>query len=148
MRVLMLTTVCVLAAATVSAQHKIPPLPDTAGAPVKLASGITVIDIKIGTGVPAEKGRMVRINYTGWVTKTEIMFDFRDAHTGPLAFHLGEGGPLKGLELGVYGMRVGGKRRLKVPPRLGLGSRTSTVVPPNSELTFDVELVAVARPGV
>ena len=76
-------------AVVVSAQHKIPPLPDTAGKPKKLASGVTITDIKLGTGVPAEKGRMVRIYFTGWVSKSQVMFDYRDEHTGPLAFRLG-----------------------------------------------------------
>jgi FKBP-type peptidyl-prolyl cis-trans isomerase len=143
------TIVLVLAlASTVLAQHKIPPLPETASAPKKLASGITIIEIKPGTGIPAEKGRMVRITYTGWVSKSEVMIDFRDQRTGPLAFRLGDGGPLKGLELGVFGMKVGGVRRVIVPPRLGHGSKATRGVPANSELTYDVELVSVAKPGV
>ena len=148
MRALLAASLIVLLAPIVAAQHKIPPLPDTAAAPKKLASGITVIDEKVGLGIPAEKGRMVRIYYTGWVTKTQVMFDFRDEKTGPLAFRLGEHTGIKGLEFAVYGMRVGGKRRVLVPPSLGHGSQPTTLVPGNSQLTYDVELVAVARPGV
>lgn len=148
MRALATIAVALLLTCPVAAQHKIPPLPDTASPPQKLASGVTIIDIKPGTGIPAEKGRMVRITYTGWVSKTQVMIDFRDDRTGPLAFHLGEGGLLKGLELGVYGMKVGGKRRVIVPARLGHGSKPTRGVPANSELTYDVELVSVARPGV
>ena len=131
------------------AQHKIPPIPETARAPVVLQSGLKYIDIKVGTGVPAAKGRMVRIAFIGWVTKTQVMFDFRDAPS-PLAFHLGTPDPnvVAGLNEGVAGMRVGGKRRLIVPAKLGHGSRGTKLSPPNSELTFDVELVSVARPGV
>jgi FKBP-type peptidyl-prolyl cis-trans isomerase len=149
MRALAALVLVLALTSVVTAQHKIPPLPDTAGAPKKLASGVTIIDVKVGTGVPAQKGRMVRIYFIGWVSKTEVMFDFRDEHTGPLGFHLGEGTtPVKGLEYGIYGMRVGGKRRLIIPPSLGHGPHTTTLVPPNSELTYDVELVSVARPGV
>jgi FK506-binding nuclear protein len=148
MRALTIVVLALLATSTVNAQHKIPPLPDTAGAPKTLPSGLTIIELKVGTGVPAEKGRMVRITYTGWVSKTEVMIDFRDNRTGPLAFRLGGGGPLKGLELGVYGMRVGGKRRLILPPKLGHGSQVTRAVPANSELTYEVELIAVSRPGV
>jgi FK506-binding nuclear protein len=148
MRVLATITLTLALAAVVSAQHKIPPLPETASAPKTLPSGITIIEIKPGTGITAEKGRMVRISYTGWVSKSQVMIDFRDQRTGPLAFHLGGGGPLKGLELGVFGMRVGGKRRVIVPARLGHGSKATRGVPANSELTYDVELVSVARPGV
>ena len=66
------------------------------------------------------------------------------------AFHLGTPDPnvIAGLNEGVAGMRVGGKRRLIVPAKLAHGSRGTKLIPPNSELTFDVELVSVARPGV
>jgi FKBP-type peptidyl-prolyl cis-trans isomerase len=116
---------------------------------VVLRSGLKYIDFKVGTGVPAVKGRMVRIAFTGWVTKTQLMFDFREP-PNPLAFRLGTPDPnvIAGLNEGVAGMRVGGKRRLIVPARLGHGSRGTKLIPRNSELTYDVELVSVARPGV
>jgi FKBP-type peptidyl-prolyl cis-trans isomerase len=138
-----------IACGLAEAQHKIPPIPETARAPVVLPSGLKYIDIKVGTGVPATKGRMVRIAFIGWVTKTQLMFDFRDA-PNPIAFHLGTPDPnvVTGVNQGVVGMRVGGKRRLIVPAKLGHGSRGTKLIPPNSELTFDVELVSVARPGV
>ena len=121
-------------------------VPSTAEKPVKTPSGVTYIDIVKGTGVEAEPGRIVRIHYTAWVTKSQFMFDYRDAATGPLAFRIGAGGVLPGLDQGVRGMRVGGKRRLLIPPRLGLGAHSSQRIAPNSSLTYDVELVAVARP--
>jgi FKBP-type peptidyl-prolyl cis-trans isomerase len=139
----------VLASGLADAQHKIPPIPETARAPVVLPSGLKYIDIKVGTGVPATKGRMVRIAFIGWVTKSQLMFDFRDP-PNPLAFHLGRPDPnvVKGIDEGVAGMRVGGKRRLIVPAKLAHGSRGTKLIPPNADLTFDVELVSVARPGV
>jgi FKBP-type peptidyl-prolyl cis-trans isomerase len=139
----------VLALGAAHAQHKIPPIPETARAPVVLPSGLKYIDIKVGTGVPAAKGRMVRVAFIGWVSKTQVMFDFRDPPS-PLAFRLGTPDPnvIKGLDEGVGGMRVGGKRRLIVPAKLAHGSRGTKLIPPNSELTYDVELVSVARPGV
>jgi FKBP-type peptidyl-prolyl cis-trans isomerase len=144
-------TACVLltACGLAEAQHKIPPVPETAHAPVVLSSGLKYIDFKVGTGVPAVKGRMVRIAFIGWVSKTQLMFDFRDAPS-PLAFRLGTPDPnvVAGLNQGVAGMRVGGKRRLIVPARLGHGSKGTKLIAPNSELTYDVELVSVARPGV
>ena len=82
----------VMACGTAGAQHKIPPIPETARAPVVLPSGLKYIDIKVGTGVPAVKGRMVRIAFIGWVSKTQLMFDFRDP-PNPLAFHLGKPDP-------------------------------------------------------
>lgn len=130
----------------IEAQHHIPPVPPTAAKPVKTRSGLTYVDIVVGTGVAAEPGRVVRIHYTAWVRKSQYMFDYRDAKTGPLAFRVGAGGVLPGLDQGVRGMRVGGKRRLLIPPHLGLRSHSSQRVGPNSALTYDVELVAVARP--
>jgi FKBP-type peptidyl-prolyl cis-trans isomerase len=143
------TILMVLAASLADAQHKIPPIPPTARAPVVLPSGLKYIDIKVGSGVQATKGRMVRIAYIGWVTKSQLMFDYRDPPS-PLAFHLGRPDPMivRGLDEGVVGMRVGGKRRLIVPAKLAYGSRGGKLIPPNAELTFDVELVSVARPGV
>jgi FKBP-type peptidyl-prolyl cis-trans isomerase len=143
------TILVALAGGLADAQHKIPPIPETARAPVVLASGLKYIDIKVGTGVPATKGRMVRIAFIGWVTKSQLMFDFRDP-PNPLAFHLGRPDPnvVKGIDEGVAGMRVGGKRRLIVPAKLAHGSRGTKLIPPNADLTFDVELVSVARPGV
>jgi FKBP-type peptidyl-prolyl cis-trans isomerase len=135
-----------LCSPAIEAQHRIPALPPTSGKPVKTRSGLTYIDMAKGTGVEVEPGRVVRIYYTAWVTRTQYMFDYRDAASGPLAFRLGAGGVLPGLEQGVRGMRVGGKRRLLIPPHLGLGNRGSQRVPPNSALTYDVEVVAVARP--
>jgi peptidylprolyl isomerase len=139
----------VMACGTAGAQHKIPPIPETARAPVVLPSGLKYIDIKVGTGVPAVKGRMVRIAFIGWVSKTQLMFDFRDP-PNPLAFHLGKPDPnvVPGVNEGVAGMRVGGKRRLIVPAKLGHGAQGTKLIPPNSELTYDVELVSVAKPGV
>jgi FKBP-type peptidyl-prolyl cis-trans isomerase FkpA len=148
-RVAIPVVILLLACGLAEAQHKIPPIPETARAPVALRSGLKYIDIKVGTGVPAVKGRMVRIAFTGWVTKTQLMFDFREP-PNPLAFRLGTSDPnvITGVNEGVAGMRVGGKRRLIVPARLGHGSRGTKLIPPNSELTYDVELVSVARPGV
>ena len=147
-RVSVVALFVLLLAASASAQHKIPPLPETALKPIKLPSGVTIIDIKVGGGIPAEKGRQVRIAFIGWVSKSQLMFDYRDPPS-PMAFHLGTPDPavVEGLNEGVVGMRVGGKRRIIVPARLGHGARGTKLIPPNSELTFDVDLVSVARPG-
>jgi FKBP-type peptidyl-prolyl cis-trans isomerase len=138
---------CLLSVPALLAQHRIPEVPPTAGKPVKLASGLVYIDTEMGHGVKAVRGRVVRILYTAWVTKTQFMFDYRDDRSNPLAFRLGSGGLIEGLEQGVVGMRVGGKRRLIIPSRLGHGEKGTTRIAPNSDLTYDVELVAVARPG-
>jgi FKBP-type peptidyl-prolyl cis-trans isomerase len=146
-RVMAAIGLAVLGLTLVRAQHKIPPLPETAGQPVKRPSGLVYIDLREGSGILAEKGRVVHIHFTAWVDKTEVMFDYRDAKTGPYSFRLGEGGVLRGLDEGVVGMRIGGRRRLLIPPRLGHGSKATKLIPPNSRLTYDVELVAVSRKG-
>jgi FKBP-type peptidyl-prolyl cis-trans isomerase len=137
----------VVAVAGVAAQHRIPPLPENAPEAVRLPSGVSYVDLRVGTGVEAEKGRVVRILYTAWVTKTEFMFDYRDTPGDPLALRLGGGGVIRGLGEGIAGMRVGGKRRLLIPAKLGHGARGTRRVPPNSHLTYDVELVGVSRRG-
>jgi FKBP-type peptidyl-prolyl cis-trans isomerase len=146
-RLVIIFCCCLLPVAAVVAQHRIPELPPTAAKPVKLGSGLVYIDMEVGRGVKAQRGRVVRILYTAWVTKTQFMFDYRDDRSNPLAFRLGSGGLIEGLEQGVIGMRVGGKRRLIIPSRLGHGEKGTTRIAPNSDLTYDVELVAVARPG-
>jgi FKBP-type peptidyl-prolyl cis-trans isomerase len=137
----------VMAAAIATAQHKIPPLPEGAPEPVRLPSGLSYVDLRVGTGVAAERGRVVRILYTGWVTKTEFMFDYRDTPENPLALRLGGGGVIRGLSAGIVGMQVGGKRRLFIPARLAHGTKGTRRIPPNSDLTYDVELVGVSRRG-
>jgi FKBP-type peptidyl-prolyl cis-trans isomerase len=137
----------VMAAALATAQHKIPPLPGGAPDPVELRSGLSYVDLRVGTGVEAERGRVVRILYTGWITRTEFMFDYRDTPENPLALRLGGGGVIRGLSEGIAGMRVGGKRRLFIPARLAHGAKGTRRIPPNSHLTYDVELVGVSRPG-
>jgi FKBP-type peptidyl-prolyl cis-trans isomerase FkpA len=136
-----------LASVLATAQHRIPTLPEHAPDPVELPSGLSFVDLRVGTGVEAERGRVVRILYTGWVTKTAFMFDYRDTPENPLALRLGGGGVIRGLSEGIIGMKVGGKRRLLIPARLAHGAKGTRRIPANSHLTYDVELVAVSRPG-
>lgn len=131
----------------IAAQHRIPPLPPEAPKPVRLRSGLSYVEVKVGAGVEAERGRVVRILYMGWVTRTEFMFDYRDTPEDPLALRLGTPDVIRGLSEGIVGMRVGGKRRLLIPARLAHGAKGTNRIPPNSHLTYDVELVGVARPG-
>lgn len=127
--------------------HKIPPLPEDAPRPVRLRSGVTIVDLEVGKGVRARRGRVVRILYTGWVDKTEFMFDHRGERNNPLAFRIGAPAIIRGLSEGVVGMRVGGLRRIRIPARLAHGSKGTARIPPDSDLTYDVELVGVSRPG-
>ena len=109
----------------------------------KTADGLQYWDIKVGTGPTAEKGQTVKVHYTGWLTNGQ-KFDSSVDRGQPFVFHLGAGQVIKGWDEGVAGMKVGGKRQLRIPPDLGYGARgAGGVIPPNATLIFDVELLGV-----
>jgi FKBP-type peptidyl-prolyl cis-trans isomerase len=109
----------------------------------KTADGLQYWDIKVGTGPTAEKGQTVKVHYTGWLTNGQ-KFDSSVDRGQPFVFHLGAGQVIKGWDEGVAGMKVGGKRQLRIPPELGYGARgAGGVIPPNATLIFDVELLGV-----
>jgi FKBP-type peptidyl-prolyl cis-trans isomerase FkpA len=97
----------------------------------------------MGTGVTAAAGQAVEVHYTGWLTDGH-KFDSSVDRGQPYPFILGQGAVIKGWDEGVAGMKVGGKRQLRIPPPLayGVGGR-EPVIPPNSTLIFDVELMGV-----
>ncbi|MFB3812682.1 MAG: FKBP-type peptidyl-prolyl cis-trans isomerase [Terriglobales bacterium] len=112
------------------------------GAPKKLPGGLEYWDIKQGTGAEATKGKTATVNYSGWLTNGK-MFD-SSVGKQPFQFSLGAGQVIKGWDEGVAGMKAGGKRQLRIPPELGYGARgVPGVIPPNSTLIFDVELLGV-----
>jgi len=122
--------------------------PDTT-APTKVTgggkstpSGLQYWDIKVGTGAPAVEGKPVRVHYTGWLTNGK-KFDSSVDRGEPFVFNLGAGEVIPGWDEGVKGMKIGGKRQLKIPPALGYGPRGAGPIPPNSTLIFDVELLGV-----
>jgi FKBP-type peptidyl-prolyl cis-trans isomerase len=113
------------------------------GQPTKTASGLEYWDIKVGTGAVAETGKHVKVDYTGWLTNGK-KFDSSVGTGRPFDFMLGAGQVIKGWDEGVVGMKIGGKRQLRIPPDLAYGpAGYSTVIPPNSTLIFDVRLVEV-----
>ena len=113
------------------------------GAPTKTASGLEYWDIKIGTGAVAQSGLHVKVDYTGWLTNGK-KFDSSVGTGHPFDFMLGASQVIKGWDEGVAGMKVGGKRQLRIPPDLAYGKGGySNVIPPNSTLIFDVRLVDV-----
>jgi FKBP-type peptidyl-prolyl cis-trans isomerase len=111
---------------------------------VKTDSGLQYWEIRVGTGEVAKEGSHVRVHYTGWLT-TGKKFDSSVDANQPLDFTIGNGEVIKGWDQGVAGMKVGGKRQLRIPPELGYGAEGTPggPIPPNATLIFDVQLLAV-----
>lgn len=107
---------------------------------------LIIQDEIVGTGAEAVSGKSVTVNYTGTLTDGTI-FDSNTnpkfGHVEPFAFNLGGGEVIQGWDQGVAGMKVGGKRKLTIPPSLGYGSQDVGAIPPNSTLIFEVELLKV-----
>ena len=107
------------------------------------------MDIVLGTGVTANSGASVTVDYTGWLYDASkpdqqgLQFDSSIGKT-PFSFTLGAGEVIKGWELGVPGMLVGGERRLVIPPSLAYGDTRSGIIPPNATLVFDITLLNVS----
>ena len=107
------------------------------------SSGLIIEDIKVGEGSAATAGQKVTVHYTGWLEDGE-KFDSSKDRDEPFDFALGGGRVIKGWDEGVEGMKVGGTRKLTIPPALGYGARgAGGVIPPNATLVFEVELLGV-----
>lgn len=107
-------------------------------------------DLTVGTGTEATNGKTVRVYYTGWLYSTTAsdnkggVFETNQSGLG-FSFILGTGSVIKGWDQGVVGMKVGGKRRLIIPPDLAYGSQGSgSAIPGNATLIFEIELLGVA----
>ena len=109
---------------------------------IRTPSGLVYWDIRVGNGEAAKEGSHVRVHYTGWLTNVKKFDSSVDAGT-PFDFTIGNGEVIKGWEEGVTGMRVGGKRQLRIPPALGYGAEGTPdgPIPPNANLIFDVQLL-------
>lgn len=119
------------------------PAGQVAAAEVTLPSGLKYQDLQTGQGALAESGKNVSVHYTGWLTDGS-KFDSSVDRGQPFSFQLGAGQVIRGWDEGVKGMRVGGKRKLTIPPDLGYGERgAGGVIPPGATLVFDVELLGV-----
>ena len=119
----------------------------SAAKPVTTASGLQMIDTKVGTGATPRTGQICVMHYTGWLYENGVKgkkFDSSVDRNEPFDFPIGQGRVIKGWDEGVATMKVGGKRTLIIPPQLGYGERgAGGVIPPNATLIFDVELLAI-----
>jgi FKBP-type peptidyl-prolyl cis-trans isomerase FkpA len=108
-----------------------------------MSSELQITDIEVGSGAEATAGNKVQVHYTGWLTNGDKFDSSLDRGT-PFEFTLGRGMVIKGWDQGVQGMKVGGKRKLEIPPELGYGARgAGGLIPPNATLVFEVELLGV-----
>lgn len=106
-------------------------------------SGLKYEDLVEGDGETAATGHAVTVHYTGWLTDGS-KFDSSKDRNDPFRFNLGRGMVIKGWDEGVAGMKVGGTRKLTIPPQLGYGAAgAGGVIPPNATLVFEVELLAL-----
>jgi FKBP-type peptidyl-prolyl cis-trans isomerase FkpA len=107
------------------------------------ASGLIIEDVVVGAGAEAVAGQYVSVHYTGWLTDGK-KFDSSKDRGDPFEFPLGQGHVIRGWDEGVQGMKIGGTRKLTIPPELGYGARgAGGVIPPNATLVFEVELLGV-----
>ncbi len=110
---------------------------------VTTASGLIIEDLVVGDGAEAAAGQHVTVHYTGWLTDGR-KFDSSKDRNDPFAFALGARHVIAGWDEGVQGMKIGGTRKLTIPPDLGYGVRgAGGVIPPNATLVFEVELLGL-----
>ena len=116
-----------------------------ATAMTKTPSGLAYEDLKVGTGPQPTAGKPVKVHYTGWL-ENGTKFDSSLDRNEPFVFIIGVGQVVPGWDEGVMTMRVGGKRKLVIPPQLGYGSHgAGGVIPPDATLVFEVELLDAAN---
>jgi peptidylprolyl isomerase len=142
-----LSVICALDRTLVGAESSPAPAASPAAAqdapaaqtPTTTESGLQYVDTKVGTGAGAKVGQTVSIKYTIFIKDSKI----EERSVVPMTFTIGKDQALKGLDEGVRTMKLGGQRKLTVPPNLAYGAEGAKKVPPNSTLTIDVELVEI-----
>ena len=112
---------------------------------IKTKSGLKYVELKEGAGEMPKEGDLVQVHYTGWLTDGK-KFDSSVDRKEPFVFPIGKGKVIKGWDEGVMTMKVGGKRKLIIPPELGYGQRgAGDVIPPGATLIFEVELLKIGK---
>lgn len=139
-------------AATDTALAKTPPTPSPTPLPlptddpnletVTTASGLQYQDIVVGSGAEAQDGNTVVVDYSGWLTDGKL-FDSSHNRGEPFSFTLGTGNVIKGWDEGVKGMKIGGTRKLIIPPDLGYGESGQGSIPPSATLIFIIDLLEI-----
>ena len=104
---------------------------------------LIIEDIIVGQGAEAVKHSIITVNYTGWLEDGTKFDSSLNPGREPLRFTLGAGQMIQGFDQGILGMKVGGKRKLTIPPNLGYGSLDKGIIPPNSTLIFELDLLIV-----
>jgi FKBP-type peptidyl-prolyl cis-trans isomerase len=112
------------------------------GRKARMVGGVSIEDLKVGTGATATAGKHVAVHYAGRLLDG-TKFDGSQDTGAPFEFELGSGTVIRGWDLGIEGMRVGGKRKLTIPPEFAYGARSGGSIPAHATLVFDVELMGV-----
>jgi len=115
----------------------------SSGKEITTPSGLKYVDIVEGTGPTPQKGQTVSVKYTGTLTNGKVFDSSEKPGAKPFEFPLGMGKAIPGWDEAIATMKVGGKRHLIIPPKLGYGAAELPSIPPNSTLLFDVELVGI-----
>ena len=104
---------------------------------------LTIEDIIVGEGAEAVKHSIVTVNYTGWLEDGSKFDSSLNPGREPFRFTVGAGQVIQGWDQGIPGMKIGGKRKLTIPPSMGYGNRENGAIPANSVLIFEVDLLVV-----
>jgi len=110
---------------------------------IKLKNGLQYQDVDMGQGPPVKNGKTVRVRYKGMLSNGEV-FDSNMPKGRPFVFELGASDVIQGWNVGIQGMKVGGRRNLLIPPHLGYGKKGSPpAIPPNASLIFEIHIVSM-----
>ena len=104
---------------------------------------LIIEDLKVGEGSEVVKYNIVTVNYTGWLTDGTKFDSSLNPGRSPFRFTVGGGQVIKGWDEGLLGMKVGGKRKLTIPPSMGYGNQDMGVIPSNSTLIFEIDLLII-----